>query len=1293
MAKKDYSQQDFSSTFEELLSIVEASTTKWNPRASTEADPGVVILKLMALLEDKANYRFDMSMAQAYLDSVSDRQSAFDLLHMLGYIMKNARAATGSVYLTKIPSAWDSLEEDASKPNIIPRATVFTDATGTLKFFSTKEVNIPDKLATNAQLTVPVQAGEFFQVTKDGRSTFSIKDIDEDGKLFLGRTDLAQNSIYVRVVDELATAAANGETQYDDSAWQYIDFAVLKPQGNWYMVETSEDGEMYIQFPDDFATRIKGSTQFIVEASCLSGASTNIAAGMLSTTTNEELKAFFSISQPDAFYTGQDAESIAQATTNYYATKDVCNTIITASDFISAIRYCLRSLVADGEESKLGTRYFSNVLVETAQDRALPVRAICNGQEFTLFEPSVEDNDLIKVIGLESSEGYEGSFARFGEAKETGATDIELFEADIAQQLRNQRALDAKVKIDSTSKRILAVTTPEMTIRMANYTQDKAAALKTKIQQYFYSTYRADLLTPGEALDYQRIVDDITALSPDILSVSMKELEYKLYDKIREVDGVEADTPLGEDVREDATKRAVLAGQVPLYRYANRQNTLSKSTSTYDLLADEADYEPTAVRPFGADLDSSGVLAKGTRVEPVIKFLTNTEDIKMTIDDDGLTKNMIVQFRKKLLRSSADYGYGIQYTCNIATSGELEDDLYITSLSTLMGDSVLAVGTSFIPTENIDKLSSGQSLEECFDGEFGISGDTKYLVVGKPYKTKVKITLSQPLKFAKGSNIKVGSKIAEQSKVNGEEYHHKVVSDGQQYQLKAGDSVVLYNSSSATPIATFGEGDYICPSGFALVNTSSKTLLGSMATLSQMVEDVSLITKDFKYFLSLHSAKSNLTLSPGDEYMLEEGELFVYADQGVTEYIVLGPGTILSIGDDSASITLKNRPFTAIEDVITSYFEPLPAVVKAQATEFTTYGEGKIFTGDASTITALKGDNAGSWNEITTGVTVKQAEDETELATFGAEYQCRLCWKIETDESGVATVVWPLKAQLAATGQEGTVDISVTRGSDSGLSEGYISSTVPFTAVLPHKVGTTYNLLSPGMKAIVSYSARTMSYQNRGEISVTQTGDSLNAISTAKGGGLTAIPMSFVAVKSSEVPTMAIFNICVKKGTAVLCIKSTGTDSESREGIAPSSGGLYYLSEGAESSSATSITIQSDAREARGSTLAFNKPSGDKSYLNIYLEGDTKIEITNLSYVVAFSKESGITEGDTVAYVKDELSELDTAGRFNPLCTPLEEFVSPEDDASFLNKSHPYNNRVLPFIRLDMSKIKVIAQR
>ena len=51
-----YTNKDFRDIYPELLDIVKKLTYKWDPSISNESDPGVILLKLNAIIGDKNNY-------------------------------------------------------------------------------------------------------------------------------------------------------------------------------------------------------------------------------------------------------------------------------------------------------------------------------------------------------------------------------------------------------------------------------------------------------------------------------------------------------------------------------------------------------------------------------------------------------------------------------------------------------------------------------------------------------------------------------------------------------------------------------------------------------------------------------------------------------------------------------------------------------------------------------------------------------------------------------------------------------------------------------------------------------------------------------------------------------------------------------------------------------------------------------------------------------------------------------------------------------------------------------------
>ena len=52
-----YTNLDFSSIYTEVIELAKQLSYRWDPSISDESDPGVVLLKLSALIADKMNFR------------------------------------------------------------------------------------------------------------------------------------------------------------------------------------------------------------------------------------------------------------------------------------------------------------------------------------------------------------------------------------------------------------------------------------------------------------------------------------------------------------------------------------------------------------------------------------------------------------------------------------------------------------------------------------------------------------------------------------------------------------------------------------------------------------------------------------------------------------------------------------------------------------------------------------------------------------------------------------------------------------------------------------------------------------------------------------------------------------------------------------------------------------------------------------------------------------------------------------------------------------------------------------
>ena len=1030
----DYSSKDFTSIYEDLLSIVEASTTLWNPRYSTEADPGVVILKAMALLEDKSNYRFDMSRAQAYLDTVSDRTSAYDLLAMLGYIMQGSRAAEGFI----------TVKNTSSASCTIPQFSVVTNPTKEVLFFTKDSVTV----SAGESVSIPVQAGTIFQVVKQGISNFTLKDIDEKGRLFLGKTNLAQNGIYVR-------------SKTPSTKWVYLDYVLLPDSPTYYTVGTSATGEMYVQFPDDYVTLI-GNDELTVYATYTNGANSNIAKNVLSTFSDNQkddsgdvqLSSVFSVSQTEDIYSGQDEETIDHAIQTYYETKDVCSTLITAQDFTTALRYLLISNV----------RAFSNVILETPQTKTKRMMTSQQGVSYVqLVQPDNLDFNRIDVLPTKFSAEYYQSFKPYL-TYDTSSYENEKakLEAQIDQKLADQKALPIKINIagfDSTKKEIdksiqpiFATFSPLIYVYLRDSSITQQVIAREAIKRYFHTTYNMKNLVPGSPLSESKIAEDIKKLSTNIIAVTVIPLDYTmaqftktyLSDTTAQFSATSSLSKLSDtdnkDLRLSILQDSVLAGDVPLFKFTNRQNSYSKTNSLYSQLTKEEQVLPI---PWGAKTYTSEVSFDNGCYLFATKILGDDYET----GSHTLTADEMIQIRRPIFVQEEDHvwGQGMKWTYSLtpyiaSTPETAHVGKGFTFYVYLNGDNglILPRDTTFTPASDFSfegDLRSYISSSPVFEGtsstfigglahtvikelsmpagtlftpdtQFSFDTDlTKYFSSGSQptfdgtnstFKKGVVYTVSTDLvipagrtftpteaflyradlttyfalppfpvfdgsksTFTKGSTYVTRRDLVLKGgylPLSGFNWADTItptyylllpgttIESGSTYVMQEGEKLVIQKASTQETMATYTAGDSILLANLTITRAPSTTdiLSSAMTTISLMAPKSSTISDDHVYFLCLNSRDSTIKITPTTPYTLEEGEYFIWADAGVTEYVTLGPGTELTVPTDSTSseVTLKVHSNYDIASVLPSDFEPLPSSIGANFYEITTFAEG-----------------------------------------------------------------------------------------------------------------------------------------------------------------------------------------------------------------------------------------------------------------------------------------------------------------------------------------------------------------
>ena len=155
-----YTNKDFNAIYSELLDLADKISPKWKPSQSNESDPGVLLLKLDALIGDKANYNIDKNILELFPESVTQYPNAREIFEQCGYIMPYYRAAevianinikNTDKLIEKVNSADDKGNFGDETPidlykNLVyklPKFTMISDTENTAVYTLIEDIDLP----------------------------------------------------------------------------------------------------------------------------------------------------------------------------------------------------------------------------------------------------------------------------------------------------------------------------------------------------------------------------------------------------------------------------------------------------------------------------------------------------------------------------------------------------------------------------------------------------------------------------------------------------------------------------------------------------------------------------------------------------------------------------------------------------------------------------------------------------------------------------------------------------------------------------------------------------------------------------------------------------------------------------------------------------------------------------------------------------------------------------------------------------------------------------------------------
>ena len=239
--------RDYKSIYDELINAVSDLTKSWNIVEDT--DPGVVLIKLMAMLGDMLSYNHDKSILELYPSTVTQRKNAIQLYSLIGYKMRWYRSA-------EVRTIFSYTDNISSSNLIIPAYSTFTTNDGSVNYTNLQDIQINPN-GTNTDVVTLVQGTP---ITPARINQYPIM-LDESilwHKVYgynVQMSNIINNRIYFenKNIDEKNILLID-DSVYED-VWQLVDnINSVSTEGKYFQFMVDEEDNPYIELINYWGT-------------------------------------------------------------------------------------------------------------------------------------------------------------------------------------------------------------------------------------------------------------------------------------------------------------------------------------------------------------------------------------------------------------------------------------------------------------------------------------------------------------------------------------------------------------------------------------------------------------------------------------------------------------------------------------------------------------------------------------------------------------------------------------------------------------------------------------------------------------------------------------------------------------------------------------------------------------------------------------------------------------------------------------------------------------------------------
>jgi hypothetical protein len=534
-----YTNKSFQDVYEEMLDLAKKLSYRWDPSESNESDPGVVLLKLCAILADKLNYNIDKNVLECFPNSVTQESNARNLFEQLGYSMHWYKGATVNIQV-----AWK--DEDTGYNYNLPRFSMVSNDDNSI-IYTLVEDAVINSDGTVAE--IPAIQGVVQDFMINGDYLITTQNLDSNNRIYFNNYNVAENGIFIK----------NSLFGYDD--WKKVNNLNIENLGKpiYKFGLDQYNGVCYLEFPDDaydiFGDGIyikyivtdgedgnissKIINKFFNDPSVYYTDIDNNEQSFLLTTTN------INVTNLDSARNGDNPETIEDAYKNYQKTIGTFDTLVTLRDYNNAIRSAKINninIVSNGfVTDRTNDIQCSYKIVTDVQD----IQKIVNKVEDNAnSEPSILAFDL-KMYLLEnisssnniiqssaninnSSNIYNSTFNVLDNTVYSEAYEIDMLkqylEENKSLQHDFQPLLSDKLCMIKNKYPIECKIIPQYKL-----TAVQAASIKANVLKSLYNYLNSRKIEFGEDIAYDKIYNIIINSDERIKSLMLGNIEYTTY--------------------------------------------------------------------------------------------------------------------------------------------------------------------------------------------------------------------------------------------------------------------------------------------------------------------------------------------------------------------------------------------------------------------------------------------------------------------------------------------------------------------------------------------------------------------------------------------------------------------------------------------------------------------------------------------------------------------------------------------------------------------------------------------